>query len=229
MIAEVSRPDGDRLAPDPRGHTTYEDPPMKLFYSPGACSLAPHIVLLEAGLPFSLEKVDLGSKKTEHGLDYTTVNSKGAVPALQMDDGRVLTEGAAVMQYLADQKPGSGLAPPAGSFERYQLAEILNYIASEIHKGFSPLFNPALTADWKPTVLANLEKKFQWLSKHLDGKAYLMGDTFTIADAYLFTVLSWSSHVGIDLSKHHVLAEYLARVGHRSKVQAALKEEGLIH
>jgi glutathione S-transferase len=202
---------------------------MKLYYSPGACSLAPHIVLLEAGLPFSLEKVDLKAKKTETGVDYTTVNSKGAVPALQTDDGRVLTEGSAVTQYLADQKPGSGLAPPAGSFERYQLAEILNYITSELHKGFSPLFNPGITAEWKAAVLANLEKKFQWLSKHLEGKAYLMGDTFTVADAYLFTVLRWSPNVGIDLAKHPVLSEYLARVGQRPKVQAALEDEGLIH
>jgi glutathione S-transferase len=121
------------------------------------------------------------------------------------------------------------LAPPAGSFERYQLAEILNYITSELHRGFSPLFNPGITAEWKAAVLANLEKKFQWLSKHLEGKAYLMGDTFTVADAYLFTVLRWSRNVGIDLAKHPVLTEYLARVGQRPKVQAALEDEGLIH
>jgi glutathione S-transferase len=202
---------------------------MKLFYTPGACSLSPHIVLLEAGLPFTMEKVDLKTKKTEKGSDFTTINSKGAVPALQLDDGRVLTEGSAVVQYLADQKPDLGLAPRAGSFERYQLVELLNYIASELHKGFSPLFNPSISADWKTAVLANLDKKFQWLTTYLGTKNYLMGDTFTVADAYLFTVLSWSSHVGIDLAKYHVLTTYLARVGHRPKVQEALKAEGLIH
>jgi glutathione S-transferase len=202
---------------------------MKLFYTPGACSLSPHIVLLEAGLPFTMEKVDLKTKKTEKGSDFTTINSKGAVPALQLDDGRVLTEGSAVVQYLADQKPDLGLAPRAGSFERYQLVELLNYIASELHKGFSPIFNPSISADWKTAVLANLDKKFQWLTTYLGTKNYLMGDTFTVADAYLFTVLSWSSHVGIDLAKYHVLTTYLARVGHRPKVQEALKAEGLIH
>jgi glutathione S-transferase len=202
---------------------------MKLFYAPGACSLSAHIVLLEAGLPFTLEKVNLASKKTDKGLDFTTVNSKGAVPALQLDDGRVLTEGAAVAQYLADQKPDSGLAPRAGTFERYQLAEILNYISSEVHKGFSPLFDPAITADAKAAALANLDRKFTWLSGRLGAGPFLLGDTFTVADAYLFTVLSWSSHVGADLAKHHTLTEYLARVGHRPKVQEALKAEGLIH
>jgi glutathione S-transferase len=201
---------------------------MKLYYSPGACSLSPHIVLLEAGLPFTVEKVDLKTKKTEKGTDYLTINSKGGVPALQLDDGRVLTEGPAVVQYLADQKPGSGLAPPAGSFERYQLMELLNYITSELHKGFSPLFNPGISADWKSATLANLDKKFQWLTTYLGNKTYLMGDAFTVADAYLFTVLSWSSHVGIDLAKYHALTAYLARVGHRPKVQEALKAEGLI-
>ncbi|MGO8857120.1 MAG: glutathione transferase GstA [Steroidobacteraceae bacterium] len=202
---------------------------MKLFYTPGACSLSPHIVLLEAGLPFTMEKVDLKTKKTEKGSDFTSISSKGAVPALQLDDGRVLTEGPAVVQYLADQKPDLGLAPRAGSFERYQLVELLNYIASELHKGYSPLFNPSISADWKTAVLANLDKKFQWLTTYIGDKNYLMGDTFTVADAYLFTVLSWSSHVGIDLAKYHVLTAYLARVGHRPKVQAALKAEGLIH
>ena len=201
---------------------------MKLYYSPGACSLSPHIVLLEAGLPFTMEKVDLKTKKTEKGTDYLTVNSKGGVPALQLDDGRVLTEGPAVVQYLADQKPESGLAPPAGSFERYQLMELLNFITSELHKGFSPLFNPGISADWKSATLAGLDKKFQWLTNYLGNKSYLMGDKFTVADSYLFTVLSWSSHFHIDLAKYHVLTAYLARVGHRPKVQEALKAEGLI-
>ena len=202
---------------------------MKLFYTPGACSLSPHIVLREASLPVTMEKVDLKTKKTEKGLDFTTINSKGSVPALQLDDGRVLTEGPAVVQYLADQKPDLGLAPRAGSFERYQLIELLNYITSELHKGYSPLFNPSISADWKTAALANLDKQFQWLTHYIGNKNYLMGNTFTVADAYLFTVLSWSSQVGVDLAKYHVLTAYLARVGHRPKVQAALKAEGLIH
>jgi glutathione S-transferase len=200
---------------------------MKLYYSPGACSLSPHIVMLEAGLPFTLEKIDFKTKKTEKGADYLTVNSKGSVPALQLDDGRVLTEGSAIVQYLADQKPESGLAPRAGSFERYQLMEILNYIASEVHKGFSPLFNPAITADAKTAALANLAKKFDWLTGFIGSKTYLMGNTFTVADAYLFTILSWSAHVGVDLGKWPALRSYHARIAQRPKVQEALKAEGL--
>jgi glutathione S-transferase len=200
---------------------------MKLYYSRGACSLSPHIVLLEAALPFTLDKVDFKTRSTATGGDYLKVNSKGAVPALQLDDGRVLTEGSAIVQYIADQKPQSGLAPRAGSFERYQLMEILNYIASEVHKGYSPLFNPAITADAKAAGLANLGKKMDWLSGFLGGKTYLMGDGFTVADAYLFTVLSWSAHVGLDLGKWPVLTAYHARIAQRPKVQEALEAEGL--
>jgi glutathione S-transferase len=202
---------------------------MKLYYSPGACSLSPHIVLLEAGLNFTAEKVDLKTKKTETGADFTKVNSKGAVPALIMDDGNLLTEGAAIVQYVADQKPHSGLAPANGTLERYRLIELLNYIASEIHKGYSPLWNPAITPEAKAATLATLDKKFAFLTAQLGDKPYLLGDTFTVADAYLFTILSWSSHVGVDLTKWHALTAYLARVGHRPKVQEALKAEGLIH
>jgi glutathione S-transferase len=200
---------------------------MKLFYSPGACSLSPHIVLLEAGLPFTVEKTDLKTKKTETGSDFYAINSKGAVPALQLDDGRVLTEGPAIVQYLADQKPESGLAPRAGTFERYQLMEILNYITSELHKGYSPLFNPKISADWKASAMANLGKKFDWLSGFLGSKTFLMGTAFSVADAYLFTVLRWSEHVGVDLAKWPVLTAYRARVAERPKVQEALKAEGL--
>jgi glutathione S-transferase len=200
---------------------------MKLFYSPGACSLSPHIVLLETGLPFTIEKTDLKTKKTATGADYYSINSKGAVPALQLDDGRILTEGSAIVQYLADQKPESGLAPRAGTFERYQLMEILNYITSEVHKGFSPLFNPKISADWKASALANLGKKLDWLSGFLGSKTFLMGATFTVADAYLFTVLRWSEHVGVDLGKWPVLTAYRARVAQRPTVQEALKTEGL--
>lgn len=201
---------------------------MKLYYSPGACSLSPHIVLLELGLSHSLEKIDFATKKTSKGVDYTTINSKGAVPTLELDDGRRLTEGPAIVQYLADQKPDSGLAPRAGTFERYQLMEILNYITSELHKGFGPLFNPKISADWRAGALANLDKKFDWLTNFLQGKTFLMGNTFTVADAYLFTVLGWSGHVGIDLSKWPVLTAYQARIAQRPKVQQALKEEGLL-
>ena len=200
---------------------------MKLFYSPGACSLSPHIVLLEAGLPFTIEKTDLKTKKTETGSDYYAINSKGAVPALQLDDGRVLTEGPAIVQYLADQKPESGLAPRAGTFERYQLMEMLNYITSEVHKGYSPLFNPKISADWKASALANLGKKLDWLSGFLGSKTFLMGTAFTVADAYLFTVLRWSEHVGVDLGKWPVLTAYRSRVAQRPAVQEALKAEGL--
>jgi glutathione S-transferase len=201
---------------------------VKLYYSPGTCALSPHIVLLELGLPYTLEKVDLATKKTSAGVDYFTINSKGAVPALQLDDGRVLTEGPAIVQYLADQKPEAGLAPRAGTFERYRLMEILNYITSEVHKGFSPLFNPKISADWKASALANLEKKFDWLSGFLEKKEFLMGDAFTVADAYLFTVLSWTRHLKIDLGPWPVLTAYQSRIAPRPKVQQALKEEGLV-
>ena len=201
---------------------------MKLYYAPGACSLSPHIILLEAGLPFTLEKVDLKSKKTETGTDYLAVNSKGGVPALALDDGRVLTEGPAVVQYLAELKPESGLAPPAGSFERYQLMEILNFITSEVHKGFSPLFNPAITPEWRAAVHAALAKRFEWLTRFLGGRDYLMGSRFTVADSYLFAVLSWSPRVGVDLGPFPSLGAYLTRVGQRPKVQEALRAEGLL-
>jgi glutathione S-transferase len=201
---------------------------MKLYYSPGACSLSPHIVLLEAGLPYTLEKVDFKTKKTEKGTDYLTINSKGSVPALQLDDGRVLTEGPAIVQYLADQKPDSGLAPRPAAFERYQLMEILNYISSELHKGFSPLFNPETSAEAKAAAKTVIGKKFDWLTGFLGTKTYLLGNTFTVADAYLFTILSWTGHVGIDLNKWPALAAYHSRIAQRPKVQQALKEEGLL-
>ena len=216
------------LTPFRLNNSLSKDIDMKLYYVPGACSLSPHIVLIEAGLPFTLEKIDFVTKKTTTGGDYFTINPKGAVPALQLDDGRVLTEGPAIVQYLADLKPDSGLAPRAGTFERYQLMEILNYITSELHKGYGPLFNPKISADWKASVLQNLEKKFAWLSSFLGNKTYLMGNTFTVADAYLFTVLGWSAHVGIDLAPWPVLTAYQSRVAQRPKVQQALKEEGLL-
>jgi glutathione S-transferase len=201
---------------------------MKLYYSPGACSLSPHIVMLEAGLPFSMVKIDTKTKKTESGADYLAVNGKGAVPALQLDDGRVLTEGPAVVQYLADLKPESGLAPRAGTFERYQLMEILNFITSEIHKSFTPLFNPASSAELKEGAVANLGKKFDWLSGFLGKKPFLLGNTFTVADAYLFTVLNWTGYVKMDLGKWPVLSDYKSRISQRPRVIEAMKAEGLI-
>jgi glutathione S-transferase len=201
---------------------------MKLYYAKGACSLSPHIVLLEAGLPFTLEKVDFATKKTDQGVDYLTVNSKGSVPTLELDDGKRLTEGPAIVQYLADRKPDSGLAPRAGTFERYQLMEILNFITSEVHKSFSPLFKQDASPEMKEAARTAVGKKFDWLSGFLGGKTYLMGNSFTVADAYLFTVASWAGHVGIDLNKWPVLAAYHSQIAQRPKVQQALKEEGLL-
>jgi glutathione S-transferase len=199
---------------------------MKLYFSTGACSLSPRIVLMEAGLPFSAEKIDLKSKKTADGADYLRINPKGAVPALELDDGRILTEGPAIVQYLADLKPESGLAPRAGSFERYRLMEMLNYISSEVHKGFSPLFKADTPADARKMAVDNLAKKLDWLSSQLDGRKFIMGETFTVADA-LFTVLRWSGLVHLDLARWPVLTAYVARVAERPKVKDALHAEGL--
>jgi len=201
---------------------------MQLYFSPGACSLASHITLREAGLPFDLKRTDTKTKKLEDGSDYYAVNSKGAVPALRLDNGQVLTEGPVILQYVADQKPESGLAPKNGSIERYRLQEWLNFITSEIHKTFSPLFNPAADASVKAYAIQNLEKKFDWLNKQLAGKQYLTGDRFTIADAYLFVVVNWSNFVGIDLGRWPALKEFHARVAARPKVQEALDAEGLL-
>ncbi len=197
---------------------------MKLYYSPGACSLSPHIVLNEAGLAFDAESVDLASKKTKSGADYKAINPKGAVPALQLDNGQVLTEVSAIVQYIADQRPATKLAPAAGTLERYRLQEWLNYIASEIHKGISPMFNPKVTDEWKQIIKDNLGPKFDYLSKQLQAKDYLMG-AFSAADAYLFTILGWTKHVNIDLAKWPVLAKYMERVGARPAVKATLEAE----
>jgi glutathione S-transferase len=201
---------------------------MQLYFSPGACSLASHITLREAGLPFDLKRTDTKTKKVEDGSDYYAVNSKGSVPALRLDDGQVLTEGPAILQYLADQKPESRLVPKAGTMERYRVLEWLNFITSEIHKGFSPLFNPAADPKVKEYVTQNLEKKFEWLNKQLAGKQYLTGEAFTIADAYLFVVVNWSNFVGIDLGRWPALKDFQARVAARPKVQEAMEAEGLL-
>ena len=201
---------------------------MKLFYSPGACSLSPHIALCEAGLPFSLHKVDLTDKKVDSGEDFNRVNGKGYVPALQLDNGEVLTEGSAIVQYIADQKPASGLAPAAGTMERYRLQEWLNFVTAEIHKPMGSMFNPAQTPEWKEAVKTVLAKRLDWLSAQLAGKQYLMGDKFSVADGYLFTVLGWAKHVSFDLGRWPVIEDYAARVGRRPKVVEAMKAEGLL-
>ncbi len=201
---------------------------MKLYFSPGACSLSPRIALLEAGLPFTTQKVDTKTKQLDGGGDFWAINSKGYVPTLELDNGQVLTEGPAIVQYIADQNPASGLAPKAGTLERYRLQEWLNFITSEIHKGFSPLFDPTLAPEVKQIFKDKLGKRFDWLVTQLTSKQYLMGDAFTVADGYLFTVLNWCQWVGIDLAKWPVLKDYQARVSARPKVQEALKAEGLI-
>ena len=201
---------------------------MKLFFSPGACSLSPRIALLEAGLPFTTQKVDTKSKQLDGGGDFWAINSKGYVPLLQLDNGEYLSEGPAIVQYIADQNPASGLAPKAGTMERYRLQEMLNFITSEIHKGFSPLFDPTLSPEVKQVFKDKLGKRFDWLTKQLEGRNYLLGANFTVADGYLFTVLNWGQWVGIDIAKWPVLAAYQARVSARPKVQEALKAEGLI-
>ena len=201
---------------------------MKLFFSPGACSLSPRIALLEAGLPFTTQKVDTKTKQLEGGGDFWAINGKGYVPLLQLDNGEYLSEGPAIVQYIADQNPASGLAPAAGTMERYRLQEMLNFITSEIHKGFSPLFDPAMSAEMKQGFKEKLAKRFDWLTKELGSKSYLMGESFTVADGYLFTVLNWGQWVGVDIAKWPVLAAFHARVAARPKVQEALKAEGLI-
>jgi glutathione S-transferase len=200
---------------------------MKLYFSPGACSLSPHIVSREAGIPLDLEQVDNREKKTKSGQDFWSINPKGQVPVLEIDAGHRLTEGPVIVQYLADQKPASGLMPPVGSIDRYRVQEWLNFITSELHKTFGPLFRPATPEEFKTQSRESLGKRLDWIDKQLAGKQYLMGDTFTIADPYLFTVLRWSPRVGVDLAKWPNITAYLARVSARPKVQEALKAEGL--
>ena len=201
---------------------------MKLYYSPGACSLAPHIALREAGLPFELEKTDLRAKRTETGADFAAINPKGQVPTLQLDDGEVLTENAVINQHIADQSPASGLLPPAGTMERYRALEWLTFVTTELHKGFSPLFKPNTPDDYKPIVKENLSARFAHVDRHLaGGRPYLTGDTFTAPDAYLFVMLAWADKMGLDLSKLASLKAYHERVAARPKVREALQAEGL--
>jgi glutathione S-transferase len=204
------------------------DHPMKLYYAPGACSLSPHIVARELGIAFELKKVNNKDKTIEGGGDYWKVNPRGYVPALELDDGQILTEGPAIVQYLADRKPEAGLAPKNGAFERYRLQEWLNFLTSEIHKQFSPLFKPNTPDEYKKIAKENLATRFDWLERQLAGKDYLMGKQFTVADAYLFVLLNWSKVQNIELARWPNLAAFQARVGARPKVQEALQAEGLL-
>ena len=200
---------------------------MKLYYSPGACSLAPHIAMREAGIDVELKKVDLKAKQVD-GSDYKQVNGKGYVPAVTLADGSVLTECPVILQYIADQKPETGLAPKPGSAERYKLQEMLNFTTSELHKGMGTFFNPALNDGWRQAATDRLSLRLDWLAKQLQGKQYVMGDKFSVADAYVFTILNWAGPSKFDLGKWPVLQEYHKRVAARPKVQEALKAEGLV-
>jgi len=201
---------------------------MKLYYSPGACSLSPHIALCEAGLPYEMVRVDLQQATTEDGHDYHEVNPLGYVPALELDNGEMLLEGPAIVQYIADQVPDRKLVPPAGSIDRYRLQQWLNFISTELHKGFGALFNPAFPDEAREIFKGIIGKRLDVLAPKLENNTYLMGDTFTVADGYLFTVLGWCPHVGFDLSPWPELGAYLGRVASRPAVQAAMKEEGLL-
>jgi glutathione S-transferase len=200
---------------------------MKLYYAPGACSLSVHITLRESGHPFELEKVDLKTKRTAGGKDYTQVNPKGYVPTLELDDGSTLTEASVCVQYVADLAPQSDLAPIAGSMERYRLMEWLAFISTEVHKNFSPLFDASASAELQQRQKKLLEKRFGYLNGHLDGRSGLMGDKFTAADAYLFAVLRWTRVVKIDLGPWPALQQYLNRTAEHPSVGEALKAEGL--
>ncbi len=198
---------------------------MKLYFSPGACSLHPHIALREAGLPFELVRVDTRSHKTKDGGDYYAVNPKGYVPTLELDDGTRLTEGAVIDQYIADRKPESKIAPPNGTMERYRLQEWLNFIASEIHKSFSPLFNPATPDETKAMFKERIGKRFEIAEKALADRPYLLGEHFSVADGYLFNMIRWTQFVGIDMAPWPKLQAFFQRVGDRPAVKAALEAE----
>jgi glutathione S-transferase len=205
---------------------------MKLYVSPNFCSLSPHIALREVGLPFDLEPVDLAKKTLRTGADFKVVNAKGSVPALELDDGQVLTEGAAIVQYIADRKPETGLLPPAGTLERYRVQEWLNYVSTELHKFFGPLFDPRASEEARQATRDVLSARFDYVSKKLEGRTYLVGDTYSIADGHLFTILRWAKvfpFMKLDLSAWPVLEAYLARIAERPAVQAALQAEAALH
>ncbi|CFR11555.1 glutathione transferase GstA [Yersinia kristensenii] len=198
---------------------------MKLFYKPGACSLSPHIVLREAGLDFSIESVDLATKKTETGEDYLRINPKGQVPALLLDDGSLLTEGVAIVQYLADKVPDRQLIAPSGTLSRYHAIEWLNFVATELHKGFSPLFNPKTPDEYKAIARERLDKQFSYVDSELAKHDYLLGSKFSVADAYLFTVTRWANALKLEIKQRSHLDKYMARVAERPAVKEALAAE----
>ena len=201
---------------------------MKLYYSPGACSMAAHITLVESGTQFELDKVNLASKVTESGEDFTAINPKGYVPALKLDTGEILTEAAVTLQYIADQVPGSGLAPVPGTMERYRLLEWLNFISTEFHKTLGALFNPGITPEWRNNQIVTFNKRCEYVSKQLQGKDFLTGDQFTIADAYLFTILGWTGMHKVEMEKWPAINSYMERIAARPAVLAVLMAEGLI-
>jgi glutathione S-transferase len=200
---------------------------MKLYYSPGACSLAPHIVASEAGVPVDLVKVDLGSHKTEDGKDYYAVNPRGYVPAITLADGSLMTEASIVSQYIADQKPEANIIPKLGSPERYKAMQWLAFIATELHKQFSPLWDKSTPEATQTTLKAKIAKRLTEMNEHLKSNDYLLGKAFSAADAYGFTILSWSKYVNVDLNPFPAVQAWLARVAQRPKVHAALVAEGL--
>jgi glutathione S-transferase len=201
---------------------------MKLYYSPGACSLSPHIALLEAGLPYDLVKVDLRAKKLENGDDFWTVNPKGQVPALALDSGELVTEGPVIVQMIADRAAAKHLAPERDSAERYKFLEWLNFITTELHKNFSPLFQPVIPDDVKNFFKDRLIAKFKYIDSRLAGRDYLMGKQFTVADGYLFVMLTWAERLNLDLAGFANLMAYKARIAARPKVKEALSKEGLL-
>lgn len=200
---------------------------MKLFYKPGACSLASHITLREAGKEVSLLSVDLMKKRLENGDDFFAINPKGQVPALLLDDSTLITEGVAIMQYVADNAPESQLLAPVGALPRYKTLEWLNFIATELHKGFTPLFRPDTPEEYKPSVRALLEKKLQYVNDTLSHQVWISGAHFTVADAYLFTVLRWARAVKLNLAELTHIDAYMARVAARPAVAAAMAAEGI--
>jgi glutathione S-transferase len=201
---------------------------MKLYYGAGSCSLSPHIVLKESGLAFEAVAVNLRTHQLTDGSDYYRISPKGYVPLLVLDNGQTLSEGAAIVQYIADQAPEKALAPASGTWERYKLQEWLNFISTELHKGFSPLFNPQMPEEAKALARTKLLDRFKWVDEQLSAQAYLMGPAFCVADAYLFTVSGWGKFVGVDLSGFSHLGQFLERMRERPAVQAALKAEGLL-
>lgn len=201
---------------------------MKLYYAPGVCSLSPHIILEESGLSYDTVKTDIRAKTTESGGDYKATNPLGYVPALELDDGSVLTEGPAIVQYIADQVPEKKLAPANGTIERYKMQSWLNFVSSEIHKGFSPLFNPGMPEEGRAIARERLAARFAHLDKHLGANAFLMGAAFSLPDAYLFTCLRWTVPAKVDLKPYPNLVAYMQRIAERPAVKSAMRAEGLI-